>query len=121
MEKVVYSTCSIHAEENEYVVRAVLEETQGWRVIKREEQTRGIREWERRGWRVEGVGEEISEGCVRCEKGTDGTIGFFAVGFVRTDGMSHEKGTQTKESDDEDDNDNNGDDGDEEEWQGIPS
>jgi 25S rRNA (cytosine2278-C5)-methyltransferase len=138
VRKVVYSTCSIHAEENEYVVRGVLEEGQGWRVVWREEQPRGVREWERRGWRVEGIGEEVSEGCVRCEKGTDGTIGFFAVGFVRTDGISREKGEQRKENtedtrdtgdtedaetaaadDDDDDDDDDGDDG--EEWQGIPS
>ena len=87
--------------------------------MRREEQTRGIREWDRRGWRVEGLGEEISEGCVRCEKGTDGTIGFFAVGFVRVDGISRTNGTQSKESQDDDDDDDDGDE--EEEWQGIPS
>ena len=86
--------------------------------MRREEQTRGIREWERRGWRVEGLEEEMSEGCVRCEKGTDGTIGFFAVGFVRIDGISRANGTRGRGNDDEGDDDE--DDGDEE-WQGIPS
>lgn len=101
VEKVVYSTCSIHAEENEHVVATVLGEVQGWRVVTREEQVDGLRKWDRRGFVEECPLKEVAEACIRCEKGTDATIGFFAVGFVR----SHKQ---------------NGADEEEEEWQGIP-
>ena len=46
----------------------------------------------------------ISEACIRCKKGNDGMIGFFAVGFVR-DTSTHGDINDEKE---------------EEEWQGIP-
>jgi putative methyltransferase len=82
-ERVVYSTCSHHAEENERVVTTVLSETIGWRVLDRNEQSSGLRSWHRRGLLEECRSPAIAEGCIRCEKGTDGTIGFFAVAFVR--------------------------------------
>lgn len=104
VERVVYSTCSHHAEEDEHVVATVLNETKGWRVLRRAEQPEGLRQWHRRGVREECANEDIAEGCIRCEKGTDGTIGFFAVGFVRD--------TPKQNIDDDDDE--------EEEWQGIP-
>ena len=49
----------------------------------------------------------MAEGCIRCEKGTDGTIGFFAVGFVR-DGEISINGIEMENYED-----------DEEEWGGI--
>ena len=102
LERVVYSTCSHHAEENERVVMSVLNDTHGWRVLKRNEQPNGLKEWHRRGLPEE-CPSDIAEACIRCEKGTDGTIGFFAVGFVR-DALTN--GVQSQEE--------------EEEWQGIP-
>lgn len=99
VQRVVYSTCSHHAEENERVVKAVLSETSGWRVLRRDEQPNGLRQWHRRGLPEECATEEISQGCIRCEKGIDATIGFFAVGFIRI--------TELEEDEDE-------------EWQGIP-
>ena len=48
----------------------------------------------------------MAEGCIRCEKGTDGTIGFFAVGFVR-DGENSTNGIGAENYEDE------------EEWGGI--
>jgi 25S rRNA (cytosine2278-C5)-methyltransferase len=101
VEKVVYSTCSIHAEENEHVVTTVLGEVEGWRVVARDEQVHGLRKWHRRGLLEECPSKEVAEACIRCEKGTDATIGFFAVGFVRSP-------------------EQNGLDEEEEEWQGIP-
>jgi 25S rRNA (cytosine2278-C5)-methyltransferase len=96
VEKVVYSTCSHHAEENEKVVTAVLNEMSGWRVLPRNQQPKGLKTWPRRGLVEECPSKDIAESCIRCEKGTDHTIGFFAVGFIR-------------DSQDT-----------EEEWQGIP-
>ena len=95
--KITYSTCSIHADENEHVVIEALTCTEakdrGWRIFRRAEQVIGLREWGLRGDRqacarfLEGKTEaidDIAEGCIRCEKGTqEGTMGFFVAGFVR--------------------------------------
>ena len=105
VEKVVYSTCSHHVEENERVVMTILNEIQSWRVLKRDEQPDKLKIWHRRGISQECVSEDIAEGCIRCEKGIDGTIGFFAVAFVR-DTTASPKREQILEE--------------QEEWQGIP-
>jgi 25S rRNA (cytosine2278-C5)-methyltransferase len=97
---VVYSTCSQYAEENERVVNTVLEQCPEWRVLRRDEQPEGLRQWHRRGLPEECPSMEIAEGCIRTEKGTDATIGFFTVAFTRI--------TYLTEDDDE-------------EWQGIPN
>jgi 25S rRNA (cytosine2278-C5)-methyltransferase len=104
VQRVVYSTCSIHSEENEKVVNIILNEVTGWRVLRRDEQPQRLRNWRRRGLVEECVSEGVAQGCIRCEKGTDGTIGFFAVGFVRDAEVS----TNGIEMED-----------DEEEWGGI--
>lgn len=104
--KIAYSTCSIHAEENEFVVLRALNsdiaKERGWRICKREEQIDGIRRWNVRGDeeavrrfvanKKDEAGirysddeiQEVAHACIRCEKGTEeGTMGFFAVKFVR--------------------------------------
>lgn len=87
--KITYSTCSIHAEENENVVQKALEHSNakqgGWRILKREEQIRGMREWPVRGsLEASGGNDEIADSCIRANKEDEhGTMGFFLAGFVR--------------------------------------
>lgn len=90
--KVVYSTCSIHAEENERVVVDLLRDPVisqlGWTLADRKEV---IPQWERRGWpeefraiaSEEEACEKLAGGCVRSNPGEDGGIGFFAACFVK--------------------------------------
>lgn len=99
-KRITYSTCSIHEQENEVVVSRVLvsdvARTRGWRVLGRDEQVEGIREWKHRG--VKGGAESAPDSnnrntlsdeelaaCVRCYPDDDeqGTMGFFVCGFVR--------------------------------------
>jgi putative methyltransferase len=104
--KITYSTCSIHFEENEGVVARALAadvaKKGGWRILGREYQVAGLKNWTRRGvWEAEKVGEdveltpgqqeEICESCIRCEKGTnEGTMGFFVAAFVRDSGWEQD-------------------------------
>lgn len=102
--KITYSTCSLHAIENEHVVLKALtsdiSRQRGWRILKREEQVAGVRAWALRGDRhacrnvdlgnndVVRCGDDfratVAESCIRCEKETrEGTQGFFVAGFVR--------------------------------------
>ncbi len=87
--KITYSTCSIHAEENELVVKMALvsgiAKERGWRILKREDQIRGMRDWPVRG-SLEACGNDaaLAEACIRTNKGDEhGTMGFFLAGFVR--------------------------------------
>ncbi|AJT21964.1 hypothetical protein H800_YJM1342N00305 [Saccharomyces cerevisiae YJM1342] len=93
-KKIVYSTCSIHAEENERVVIDLLLDKSvrewGWKVAPKREV---IPSWPRRG-KVEEFEEvfrdgvtydpqQLAEGCIRALPKSDGGIGFFAVCFER--------------------------------------
>lgn len=92
-KKIVYSTCSIHAEENERVVIDLLLDRKvqewGWQVAPRDEI---IPNWPRRGKIEEfeqvfrgdaGKCDELADGCIRALPQEDGGIGFFAVCFKR--------------------------------------
>lgn len=90
-KKICYSTCSIHAEENERVVIDLLTDNRvkewGWKVRKR---SGVIPTWPRRGLVEEfqqvydeKTSEELAEGCIRALPKEDGGIGFFAVCFER--------------------------------------
>ena len=97
-KKITYSTCSIYVQENELVVLKALKSSiakeKGWRILKREEQVEGLKAWDMRGsaWGLQDLEQdygseqlgEILDGCIRCERATsEGTQGFFVVGFVR--------------------------------------
>ncbi|SCU89768.1 LAFA_0E20736g1_1 [Lachancea sp. 'fantastica'] len=91
-KKLVYSTCSVHAEENERIVIDLLLDPKvkeaGWRVRKR---AGVIPTWPRRGlysefeevFRDEEKAKELAEACIRVSPKEDGGIGFFAVCFER--------------------------------------
>ncbi|KAF3926819.1 hypothetical protein ABW20_dc0101406 [Dactylellina cionopaga] len=92
-KRITYSTCSIHAEENEQVVLRALEseiaKARGWTVQSREDNP--LSTWYRRGLVAEFSSLDASEhergrfaeGCIRVNR-TDGLGGgFFVVCFVR--------------------------------------
>ncbi|KAK3295872.1 S-adenosyl-L-methionine-dependent methyltransferase [Chaetomium fimeti] len=114
--RVAYSTCSTHATENEHVVLAALRSPvarrRGWRILPRERQVRGMREWPVRGdfSACEGAGEGgedggdreggdgvdaavVAEGCVRADREDGrGVMGFFVACFVRDEDKEEEVG-----------------------------
>lgn len=84
VKKIVYSTCSIHATENERVVRNALnsEEAQVGK-FKLAPQNEVLPTWPRRGYPEEMDSPGDASSLIRCCPGEDATNGFFVSCFVR--------------------------------------
>lgn len=81
LKKLVYSTCSIHEEENEIVVEEVLKDNKQFQLEKvfPEYESRGLSKY------------KCGEYCVRTSPHKDRTIGFFLCIFVRNPDFEEDK------------------------------
>lgn len=84
VKKIVYSTCSIHASENEHVVRDALSSNEAkagsFSIAPRNEV---LPDWPRRGFAEEMNSTDAASALLRCLPGEDATNGFFVSCFVR--------------------------------------
>lgn len=84
VQKIVYSTCSIHATENEHVVGHALQSDEAksnhFKLAPRNDV---LPTWNRRGQAEEMKGTGDAGSLVRCSPGEDGTNGFFVSCFIR--------------------------------------
>lgn len=128
---VTYSTCSIHLIENEAVVERILTSDvareRGWRLLRRDEQPDGLRQWKHRGVSDDRTSEAVNkhdtpitvslsgddlEACVRCWPGdAEGLGGFFVAGFVRDKDFNGAAGSKAIPSESAPEED--------EEWEGF--
>lgn len=79
VHRVVYSTCSVHREENEEVVVKALQQCPCWHLTKR------LPQWPHRGLpEVDGLTEQQADCLIRCDPHRDCTNGFFVACFERS-------------------------------------
>jgi putative methyltransferase len=79
VQHIVYSTCSIHAQENESVVeQAVNANRDDWKIVA----PQCLTTWKRRGVATEGLSEEETDCMIRVDK-EDDTNGFFVCCLQR--------------------------------------
>jgi putative methyltransferase len=92
VKRVVYSTCSLHAEENEKVVAGVLEDakSKGYELIT------ALPAWPRRGEPGWGLSDDDAAKLVRTDPLKDGTDGFFVALFERKDKLLEKKENKEK-------------------------
>ncbi|KAH9902872.1 S-adenosyl-L-methionine-dependent methyltransferase [Cubamyces lactineus] len=100
VRRIVYSTCSVHAIENEHVVREAIkmeEATSGrFRLGRREDV---LPTWHRRGIPEEMDNPNDAESLVRCSPGEDATNGFFVSLFVRDEDVAESSAGNSKRKD----------------------
>ena len=78
VKRIVYSTCSVHFEENEEVVANILRKQDGWKL------DMALPQWPRRGIvREGGLSETEAEMVVRTDPNHDETNGFFVACFIK--------------------------------------
>ncbi|KAF6757204.1 S-adenosyl-L-methionine-dependent methyltransferase [Ephemerocybe angulata] len=100
VKKIVYSTCSIHATENEHVVRdALLSEEAQANQFSLAPRNEALGSWSRRGLESEMASKEDAESVIRCSPGEDFTNGFFVSCFIRKEGCGVETSKRKAEDD----------------------
>ncbi|KAF4614075.1 hypothetical protein D9613_007884 [Agrocybe pediades] len=101
VKRIVYSTCSIHATENERVVRNALNSDEAkagpFQLAPRSEV---LPTWPRRGYGEEMESPEQADSVIRCLPGEDATNGFFVSCFIKG---SHAPPTKRKIEDEDGD------------------
>jgi len=86
VQRIVYSTCSTHAIENEHVVHEALRsEEAALRSFKLTSPGEVLPSWHRRGLPDELESPEYALSLIRCLPDEDATNGFFVASFVSTD------------------------------------
>jgi len=107
VSRIVYSTCSVHATENEHVVRAALlsdEAVAGPFHLASKDDV--LPKWHRRGMPEEMTEPEDAASVIRCSPGEDATNGFFVSCFMRKEAVvpptTKRKAEADSEAEDED-------------------